>query len=50
MSPYQQKLQAELKALNREAEEEARAYEEEEQRLKESAAWLEELKAEEMET
>jgi hypothetical protein len=44
MNPYQQKLQAELEALNREAKEETRACEEEEQRLKESATWLEELK------
>jgi hypothetical protein len=49
ISPYQQTLQAALEALNHEAEEEARLHEEEEQRLKESAAWLEELKCSDLE-
>jgi hypothetical protein len=49
ISPYQQTLQVELEALNREAEEEARLHEEEEQRLKESSAWLEELKCSNLE-
>lgn len=48
MGSYQQKLQAELEALNREAEEEARLHEEEEQRLQESAVWLDELKSSKM--